>query len=345
MNNQQETIRNLVNTIYDYQKLRISVGNRVLHLFPELEETQDLDTILKNYNHITGFIEENHLTVRRLFNNYEKYPEFKDNIIKNEQHYMFINNYCNLVKNENASIKILSSTLENVPIYEQYLSKVKGCGTLMSGIIIGYLDIEKASTPSSFTRYVGIDVVNNEGRSMKHTVMVDYTAADGTIKQKKSLAYNPFVKSKLLEVLCGSFLKTKSPYADIFYNAREKYKTKYPDYSDLRIMRMSKRVMLKEFLRELWFNWRVIEGLPICKPYEEALLGKNVDAYDPHICFAKKQSILAEYFKKREEIYKNVTEEDIKKNGFEYYDMNLIKDYSDQVSEEFLLEYSSNLSK
>ena len=40
--------------------------------------------------------------------------------------------------------------------------------------------------------------------------------------------------------------------------------------------------------------------------------------------------------------YKNLKEEDIEKNGFEYYNMNLIKKYT-KVSENLLKKYSKQL--
>lgn len=49
----------------------------------------------------------------------------------------------------------------------------------------------------------------NVGRSKQEHCLVwkDYKAADGTIKKKKSITFNPFLKTKLVGVLAGSFLK------------------------------------------------------------------------------------------------------------------------------------------
>lgn len=44
---------------------------------------------------------------------------------------------------------------------------------------------------------------------------------------------------------------------------------------------MARRYMIKEFLRDLWVNWRKLEGLEVTEPYEVAKLSMKPHGSDP----------------------------------------------------------------
>lgn len=290
-------IRNIVTSVYDIQKVRISVGNRIVASFNQqlgqkpstsqenIEDEENLQLIKalrSEFKRLTDIYIEEKVSIKKAIKSNEKNLEF----IRTPLDYELIHNYEYLINSEEGMIKQLSKELVNHPIYNEFLLKVKGCGPLMSGVIISYFDPYVARHVSSFLKYAGIDPVAvekengeivYEGRSKKHLEDYEYIDKEGNIQTKKGITFNPFVKTKLLGVLCDSFIKCKSPYSDAYYDYKHRLENR-PDcaeYSKLRIHRMCKRYMLKCFLRDLWVKWREIEGLYITEPYEVAFLNRK----------------------------------------------------------------------
>jgi len=111
----------------------------------------------------------------------------------------------------------------------------------------------------------------------EHLVDREYIDKKGKLKTKKSITFNPFLKTKLLGVLGPSFLKAgqTSPYAKIYYdykNRLENHKI-YKDTTKGHRHKMANRYMVKMFLIDLHINWRSIAGLPVSDPYHIAKLG------------------------------------------------------------------------
>ena len=164
---------------------------------------------------------------------------------------------------------------------ECFFKDIKGCGPLMSAVCIAYLDPYKARWPSSFWRYCGLDVVHDEegshGRSRRDAYMMTYIDDDGAEKERRTFGFNPVVKTKLVGVLGTSFLRAgkEAQYAKIYYEYKNRLENR-SDCQELRpivIHRRAIRYAVKMFLRDLWYVWRTIEGLPTGEPYEVAKLG------------------------------------------------------------------------
>lgn len=165
----------------------------------------------------------------------------------------------------------------------------------------------------------------SEGRSKRIQSLVEreYVAKDGTIKTKNSISFNPFLKSKLVSVMSGSFLKQSRTlvngipmgvdqrrkyakglgmvegtsdiskvdayllsigksiefkpvgYAEVYYNYKHRlqnmpaHSSKTPQH----LHNMSLRYMTKQFLIDLYREWRALEDLPVAPSYAEAKLG------------------------------------------------------------------------
>lgn len=114
------------------------------------------------------------------------------------------------------------------------------------------------------------------GRAKRHTVEVEYTDRNGVVRTKKSITYNPFLKTKLMGVLADSFLKCPGCKYDLIYRGYrhriDMMPAHYTKTSKHRHM-MAKRYMIKMFLQDLWVVWRGLEGLPVSDPYPVAKLG------------------------------------------------------------------------
>lgn len=210
-----------------------------------------------------------------------------DEIISTYTEMVLLAQYINIEAEEAKHFRQLTSVLEDFPIYTYFLEPTAGCGPAMSGVIISEIDIARARYPSSLWAYAGLDVHTytngtgetvSEGRSRKAHHLIDrtYINAAGEEAVRKSITFNPLLKTKLLGVLGPSFLKC----------GNETYRKLYDDYkhrleSDPGRAGWSKgrrhnaaiRYMVKMFLRDLYNAWRALEGLPIAPTYAEAKLG------------------------------------------------------------------------
>lgn len=218
--------------------------------------------------------------------------------------YFLVKEYITLLNSEKKLVKQFPTILDRFPIYKYFLKHVPGCGPQMAACIISKFNPHKANSAASFHMYAGLDVLpDGTGRTKAKSAMVDreYIAADGTIKIKKSLTYDPWIKSKLVGVLAPSIimLDRKGVYRKIYdeyknrlnnepwraealvecmskgavvYEANGRPKMR-PAFPKIRIENMSRRYMIKMFLIDLYVHWCVLEGIPVKTPYCEEKLG------------------------------------------------------------------------
>ena len=272
-------IRTMVRGAYDLQKLRIQTGNRIVVNFkaklgqePSKKESEIgsdekklLDRLRLSYRKITDGV-------------VDKLPSSKkfvgDELISSYTELCLIDQYLDLEAREVKHFKQLEKVLHEYPVYEQFLLGVKGCGAAMAGVIISEIDIAKAKYSSSLWRYAGLDVAQDgrgRGKYKEHLVTQKYLDAEGNEQEKLGITFKPFLKTKLLGVLSGSFLKCKSPYSDHYYNYKNRLETdpRHQEKSKGHIHNMAQRYMIKRFLCDLYVAWRKIEGLEVNKEYHE----------------------------------------------------------------------------
>lgn len=307
-------LRTLVRGAYDLQKLRIASGLRLVANFKarlgikpgtkeddaDLSEEAEkfLDQIRASYRLVTTGIARN-----RLLPSPDAFRG--DSLISEYADLVLVHNYFQLEATEKAAFRRFEDVLNGFVVWRDYLSKQGGVGPAMGGLLISEINIHNTPKISNLWSLAGLDVApDGAGRSRRreHLVRRTYKAKDGTMKERDSVTYSPLLKTKLVGVLAGSFLRTKSPWADVYYNykhrletdpARRKInpKTSKEDaalvkqmtaegrnpyrefWTPGRIHRASMRYMVKMFLADYWLNWRKIEGLPVTLPYHEAVLG------------------------------------------------------------------------
>jgi hypothetical protein len=311
-------LRSMVKGIYDLQLVRMQMGVRLcdnfrsrLGLKSDAPISEDLDPDEaeaekkrrdKEANRILDMLRDNY---KRLTDGIAKNRSIPDqaafagsNLISTPTEYTLIGHYEAMVKTEEAMFRSLEVTLNTFPIYTSWLSQQKGVGPAMAGVIISYLDPYRARHVSSFWKYAGLDVgPDGRGRSRRaeHLVVRTYTDRNGDEKERNGLTYEPFLKTKLMGVLSGSFLRTASPWRRVYDDykhrlmtdpAREKvtvaqWKRRRKAGEDVarlwapgRVDFASKRYMVKMFLQELWIRWRTLEGLPVSDPYSVAKQGR-----------------------------------------------------------------------
>lgn len=226
-------------------------------------------------------------------------------IIGSAAEFALVNSYIALEKQEAKQFRDLTDQLEEIPIYTTYLRDVTGVGPAMAGVLIAYLDPQRAKYISSFWAYGGLDVAKGTGRSRRaeHLVERKYVDRNGVTKTKLGVTYNPFLKTKLMGVLGTSFLRSASewrkPYDDYRHRLetdpkrikvtvnewKKAHKAADPNllsmWSPGRIHTASTRYMVKMFLADLWVKWRTLEGLPVTDPYAIGKLGMPPHSGEP----------------------------------------------------------------
>lgn len=202
----------------------------------------------------------------------KKNGEIKDNIPERDASMLLAlqerREYCYAM--EKQLEKDIAKEIHQHPLWKQFLFHVKGCGPMMAAVIITEFDIYKAEYVGSLWCFAGL--------------------APGKDKKKKGekCPYNQFLKSKLMGVLAGSFIKSNSPYREFCNNMRNRYESedwgiesKKPTTKNKKAGHQNnaaKRYMIKMFLKDLYVAWRTIEGLPVVEPYQEKYLGHKHNA-------------------------------------------------------------------
>lgn len=277
-------LRAQVRGVYDIQKLRIQTGNRIVANFKvrlgqepskpekdlEAEAKRVLNTIRADY--------------RRLADGWSRFPGVKrfkpTELISSYTELCLIDQYVSLESSEGKHFRQIEGALGSFAIWTEFLKGETGVGPAMGGVIISEFDIHRAAYPSSLWKYAGLDVAGDgKGRSRRqeHLVEVDYTDKNGAAAKRKSITFNPFLKTKLMGVLAGSFLRTGAARRVDYDNYRHRLKSR-PDFCDhekgidAHHDAAAKRYMVKMFLRDLYNTWRPLEGLDVAPTYQQAKL-------------------------------------------------------------------------
>jgi hypothetical protein len=276
-----------VKSLYQMQKLRVQQGNRIaaafrykLGLNPSQAEAENADAenllneLRQEFKRITDGI-------KRITKNIK----IDSPLITTMGELALLEAYERQLEAEALHEKAIADLLRYEPIWTQYLEQVRGCGVLMAGVIVSDIDIHKCNSISALWAYCGLDVVVSEkdgetleeGRSRKkhHLKPKEYVNRDGEIVQTVGITFNPFLKTKLVGVLGTVFIKLGGPYREIYdgYKHRLENHPKHKDKTKGHRHNMAVRYMVKEFLADLWTEWRVLEGLLVRSRYAEEKLG------------------------------------------------------------------------
>jgi hypothetical protein len=173
---------------------------------------------------------------------------------------------------EKKIMKAVKQELKGYPIWTEYLQHIKGVAAGTAAGLIGIID------------NVGIKHFN-KCSSMRHYFGV-YPKNGVAARRKKgdNITYNPKAKTLVLGIMAQNFIRSKSPYAEIYYKEKERQlaivytpgelKAKYNGYKkdDVRLSKghaqaRAYRKMMQVFLNHLWCVWRQMEGLSTRSPY------------------------------------------------------------------------------
>ena len=281
-NDNRRQLRTLVRGAYDVQQLRMEMGNRIVANFKAKlgqkpgakEETMDAEA-----REILATLRESYHKLTDGLNSFPRKSGFEgDEVISSYTELCLVSQFLELKKQEKQHFCRMGQVVTDFPIYNQFLKGVVGIGSAMAGVIISEIDISRAKYVSSIWKYAGLDVApDGKGRTnhAEHLIDVEYTNKKGELATKKSITYNPFLKTKLVGVLATSFLRCASPYRTVYDNYKHRLEShpawieKTPGHRN----RASLRYMVKMFLADLYREWRTLEGLPVNTSYDEGKLG------------------------------------------------------------------------
>lgn len=278
-------LRSLTQGAYDLQKVRIGIGNRICQAYYQAQGVQPgekPDDVLDDEE--KKILEAVRSDYRRLTDGLVRLPrkaKFEPTkYISSYALLIMVKSYEQTLQAEETAFKSLEDHLDSIPIWREWLKDVRGCGPAMAAVMLSRFDIHKAVRPSQFWAFAGLDVAQDgRGRSRRkeHLVEREYVDRNGEVSVRKSITFDPWLKTKLY-VLGTSFLRQGAgPYRSIYdgYKNRLKHRPDWADRSDGHRHNAAIRYMIKMFLLDLWREWRGVEGLPIVPPYAEEKLGRT----------------------------------------------------------------------
>lgn len=193
---------------------------------------------------------------------------------------------------EQKTFNEVKRQLKEFPIYTEWLAHQRGCGHMMSGVLLSEIPIHNTPTISALWSYAGLRVDPATNKAVRR-------------KRGEKANWNPFLKAKVIKVLGESFIKTRSPWREVHYDGykHRKQNTLVPicmacegtkvafgkpcancngtgvnapwGKSDAHRHAAAIRNMVKKFLSEFWVQWRTLEGLEVTAPYSVAVLGRH----------------------------------------------------------------------
>lgn len=180
-----------------------------------------------------------------------------------EAHKEFVNAMTNRLREfEDMWVEHLHMCIKKHPVYTRWLQNVSGIGPALAGDLLAEYKVEKIYYIGQLFQYAGIV---------------------GTTKRVKGQKanYNVYLKKRLLGVLPGSFLKARSPYSVIYYQARIKYLNRWINSDEegkknLTLAHqhmMANRKMIQQFIKDYYVAFRTVMDIPVIKSYEEEKLG------------------------------------------------------------------------
>jgi len=145
-------------------------------------------------------------------------------------------------RQEKAVEKMLAQTLKRLPIWNEWLSKVKGVAAIAGGHILGSFDIHEATTVSKMWQYAGLNpglvrgkirvevkdykpemgakvriTLDENGKEEYYVVQTDKLVRGDRPTPGFILPYNKNLRTALVGVLAPGFVKCQSSYALDYY--------------------------------------------------------------------------------------------------------------------------------
>ena len=304
-------IRQFIDSYKDVQKLRVAVFARIVCWSRENRET-----LIKKLKKIksddakfaVGLLEKRaysefakSFVIRKIDD--EKYKE----VLKPMKKFVWL--FKKLREIEGGIKDALQDWVVAHPLWDAWLSKVRGIGPVVAAGLIAWL-----ASPREFTlkKVVKVDrrkkIVEYEEKGeivvsefpnaelMKYnkkekTCLIrlpsviecantvsqlwSYLGLDPRKKKRrgKKAGYHPRLKAFVLHNLGSAIIKHNEFARELFEKFREQARKKHPDWTNKHVFMHSRRKVVKLFLASLWEVWREMNGLEVTEPYPIEYLG------------------------------------------------------------------------
>ena len=143
----------------------------------------------------------------------------------------------NIIEPLDSAIQYLQRDIYNIligiPVYSYFLSNQEGVNLFDSAQLISII--------------VDIDNFDNFGNLLSYSGFTP-----------NSRYYNKKLHKLLLKI-GYKLIKNNQKYNSIYESAVERYRKKYPKYTDDHIHNMAKRIVIKRFLKNLYISWKAID--------------------------------------------------------------------------------------
>lgn len=150
--------------------------------------------------------------------------DFTLKYIRSETDYYLIDSYQKLLESEQVLVKVLDKYVKEHPLWDKFFKGIKGCGPMMAGVCIAYLDPYQARHVSCFFKYAGLDVVQDVDKDGNKLYVADGNASKVlamVVREGGSVVYRDVKTGELFD-------------GDVFpkFHGRRKGDTEMQEYID-----------------------------------------------------------------------------------------------------------------
>jgi hypothetical protein len=285
--------RIVANSYYSMQEIRIATKNKLRDVIRKKVEGIDFDQVEDKKKDDEKTYEKKYKD-EELFGLWDKLLEDKK-ITQKEYDYVKL---CWDTANETQKIekkfeKAMIDYISQEPVYQQFLSKIRGIGTVLSANLIKeFGDCSRFETPAHLWSYCGLSVVGG--------------VAPKRVRGEVS-SFNPRLRTLTWKISDCLMKSNKGLYRNIYDTEKvkhanrdfekgelkEKYGRPYEDdetkLRPIHVHNIALRKMRKIFMANFWSASRELNGLPVREPYAIDKLGhKNAITWVKAIKMEKK---------------------------------------------------------
>lgn len=211
---------------------------------------------------------------------------------------VFAAQYKMLIKMEGEIRKHLNGILKEFDLWSEYLKGIRGVSVISASYILGFYNINEATTVSKLWQYTGLNPGKVRGKkrmSLKEAqksglpIVREIQDDNGgsAIVQTEDLIpgdkltpgyvapFNRNMRVAMVGKLAPSLIKAMGHYKLNYYDTyklRLEQEEGWKNESKGHRANAATRYMMKMFLKDLYVAWRELEGLPVRKPYQEEYL-------------------------------------------------------------------------
>lgn len=175
--------------------------------------------------------------------------------------------------------RAMTIELKTVPIYTHFLSKVFGCGPIVSAYLCSMIKIERAAKVSNLRRYCGWACDAN-GKLERRSGGPKYDPS-GNFTAGAAGAYNADLRTCIWQMFCSMWKTSAKKSVDAPHGKTTKYLRRWREAKQGRASTgrakgshaAGQHKAADLFVEDLYTVWRALEGLDVWPSYHAAKLG------------------------------------------------------------------------